>query len=700
MARFRRRPPALDIRPIRPQPRETYRPANAPPIAPWRLAAFYGVMAVVFAALVLRLYRLQIAEGPLYQLLADQNRQQLVNLPAARGVIYDRRGVLLARNVPAFNITITPAYLPDSEAQIDAIYQYLSTMTGVPVGTADERCRPGPNEADPGIRALVCEGDSLAPYRPVIIESDVPQEVAFVIRERLRELPGVGVSTSALREYPTGSLTAHIVGYMGPIPASLAEEYEALGFDTSRDRVGYAGVEATLQDVLAGRNGVRLIEKDVAGLEIRTIGEPTPPVPGNNLRLTIDVRLQTAAEAALREQIEFMNRTQNRTVTQNGAVIAMNPQTGEILALASWPTYDNQLFARFIPADYYEELSADEAKPLINQTVSGQFPPGSVFKMAAALGVLEEGTIAPDKQLFDEGKIVITNRYFPNDPGRAREFVCYKEEGHGWVDFITGIAQSCDVYFYKIGGGYEEEGVTGLGIDNLTKWARLLGYGEVTGIELPGEARGNVPENFRDWKRINLGENWATGDTYIATIGQGYVLSTPIQVLNSIASLANGGTLYQPTVVREVLDGEGNVVQPFTPRIIHRIPASPDNIRLVQRGMLEAVIGGTVTGYINTDAIGVSVAGKTGTAEYCDNLAIKKNLCQFGSWPAHAWIVLYAPYENPEIAVCAFVYNGQEGAVVAGWVAGKVLESYFNLKRIDAGQPPLDPSGAPDETGG
>jgi penicillin-binding protein 2 len=685
MARYRRSAPVVNPRPIRPQIVDPLRPSGGPPISPFRVYTFYLLLVVVFGALAYRLYQLQLVQGEEYVALADNNRYQLVNIPSPRGVIYDRNGALLARNVPAFNITITPAYLPDSEAQIDSMYAYLSSLTGVPVGTADEQCEPGPGEAEPGIRALVCEGDSLAPYRPVIIKSDVAQNVAFVVRERQRELPGVGVSVTPLRDYPTGALTAHLVGYMGPIPAALAEEYEALGFDTSRDRVGYAGVEATLQDVLAGRNGARLIEKDVAGLEMRTIGEPSPPVPGNNLRLTVDVRLQAAAESALRQRIEFLNVYQNRTVTANGVVIAINPQNGEVLALVSWPPYDNRRFARFIPSAYYEELSQDVAKPLINHAISGQFPPGSVFKMAAALGVLEEGTIDPNTQLFDAGKITITNKYFPNDPGRARDFVCYKEDGHGWVDFVTGVAQSCDVYFYKIGGGFEEEGVTGLGIDNITKWARLLGYGELSGIELPGEVRGNVPENFRDWKRINLGENWATGDTYIATIGQGFVLSTPLQVLNSIAALANGGTLYQPTVVREILDGEGNVVQPFTPHVIRRLPASPENIRLVQRGMLEAVVNGTAAGYVDVEAIGVSVAGKTGTAEYCDNLAIQKNLCVFGNWPTHAWISLYAPFENPEIAVVAFVYNGGEGAVTAGAVASRVLQAYFDLKRIDAG---------------
>lgn len=661
--------------------------SRRPSIAAGRLWTFYLLMGAALLVLAGRLWRLQIYEGEYYAARAQDNREQDLNLPAPRGVIYDRNGVQLVRNVPSFNVTITPAYLPDSDFQTEQIYARISALTGVPVRTAQEYTEEQPcgifaEGVRPGIAELVCEGEGIAPYTPVYVAKDIPRETAFLIRGEMRELPGVDISVLPLREYPIGPLVAQIVGYMGPIPESLAAEYLSLGFDPSRDKVGYAGVEASMQATLAGRNGHRGIEVDVAGQEIRTLGEPTPPRPGDNIVLTIDVRLQAAAEAALRHRINFLNTYFGRTVTSNGVVIAMNPQTGEILAMVSWPTYDNNRFARLIPFDYYNQLVNDPARPLFNHAIGGEYPPGSVYKIVAAVAALEEGVIDPERRLFDPGIITITNRYFPNDPGKARNFVCWKREGHGWVAFVRGIAESCDVYFYKITGGYPADGLPGMDIDVVAQYAHLLGYGQPSGIELPGEQDGLVPT--RDWKRINMGENWATGDTYIAAIGQGFVLSTPLQVLNSIAAVANGGTLYQPTVVREIVDGEGNVVAPFTPKVINELPFSQDTINWVRKGMLQAVVKGTATDYISLE--GISVAGKTGTAEYCDDVAQQKNLCQPGAWPAHAWFVGYAPYEKPEIAVVAFVYNGGEGAVTAGPIVNNVLRAYFDLKEIDAGR--------------
>jgi penicillin-binding protein 2 len=359
----------------------------------------------------------------------------------------------------------------------------------------------------------------------------------------------------------------------------------------------------------------------------------------------------------------------------------MNPQTGEILALVSLPTYDNQQFARFIPVDYYNELHEHPHLPLLNQAISGEHPPGSVFKLVVASGALQEGVVTPEQRVFDPGEIEIVNRYFPNDTGKTRKVVCWKRDGHGNVDFITGVAQSCDVYFYALGGGYEEGGVEngGLGIDLIHQYATWLGYNQPTGIELPGELGGLIPN--RDWKRLNIGENWSTGDTYIASIGQGYVLATPIQVLNSFTPFINGGALARPTIIREVLDGEGNVVQPFEPRVIHQTPLKRPVVDLVAKGLRQVMIDGTGKRLVQVE--GVTLAGKTGTAEYCDNIAQKAGRCKFGSWPAHAWFVGYGPFEDPEIAVLAFIYSGEEGATVAGPVVMEILDAYFELKAIE-----------------
>lgn len=650
-------------------------------IPQWRFSIFHIAMAIVFVVFVARLIQLQVVNVELYRTRAEDNRLDTINIPAPRGVIYDRNGVVLARSVPAFNITITPAGLPDDEIRLEELYQRLSDLLDVPVDTPpDDAGVTGIEGAPPtGIRELVFLQDSLAPYDSVIIASDVDRDVALVIAEDLRNMPGVNVEVVPLREYPTDSLTAHVVGYMGPITQEVEDFYVDLGFDADRDKIGYSGIEATFQDVLAGRNGSRDIEVDVAGLELRTIGEPVQPVPGNNVVLTLDVRLQAAAETALRTRIEYENQFAGQIVTQNGVAMAMNPQTGEMLAMVSWPPYENQRFARFIPFEYYSSLLEDPRRPLLNQAISGEHPPGSVFKIVIAAAALEMGVVTPEQTIFDPGEIVITNRYFPNDPGKSRRVVCWKRDGHGDVDFVTGIAQSCNVYFYSIGGGYADGGVEqGIDIEGIYQYARLFGFDEVTGIELPGEQDGLIPN--RDWKRLNLGENWSSGDTYIAAVGQGFVVTTPIQVLNSLTPFLNQGDLVRPTILREVTDGEGNIIQPFERDIIHSTGISQETLDWVRLGMERVLIDGTGKD-LALDTI--ELAGKSGTAEYCDNIAQAANLCKFGAWPEHAWFLMYAPADDPEIAVAVFVYNGGEGSLVAGPIAQEIVQAYFSLKAVD-----------------
>ena len=660
---------------------------TTPHISPWRLWSFYAVLLVCIVGFAVRLVRLQVLDYDVYTAQALDNRQDIVNIPAQRGVIFDRNRVVLARNVPSFNVAITPADLPEDDVRLQAIYHRISFLTGVPIttppldaGNASSN-RPGEDAPPPGIAEVVYAQQTIAPYVSVVVAPDVPRDVALILSEELRNLPGVSIEVSPLRDYPTGALTAHLIGYMGPITREVEEEYVEMGFDPSRDKIGYAGIEAYMQEVMAGKNGSKLIEQDVAGLELRTVGDVIQPVPGYSLMLTIDVRLQAAAAGAVRSQMILENQLREGQPVTNGVAIAIKPRSGEILAMVSLPTYDNQNFARFIPLDYYDDLLNHPHSPLFNQAISGEHPPGSVFKLAVASGALQENVVTVDQTVFDPGEIIIKNRYFPNDPGKSRKVVCYRRDGHGDVDFITGIAESCDVYFYALGGGYEAGGVSGggLGIDLLYEYARILGYNELTGVELPGERRGLIPT--RDWKRVNIGENWSSGDTYIASIGQGYVLATPLQVLNSFTPFINNGTLIKPTLIREVLDGEGNTVEAFSPTVIHQTPLSNYVIDQVSIGLRQVMIDGT--GEKVEQIEGVDMAGKTGTAEYCDNIAQAADRCQFGAWPAHAWFVGYAPFENPEIAVLAFLYSGEEGSTVAGPVVHKIIDAYFQLRSID-----------------
>jgi penicillin-binding protein 2 len=406
----------------------------------------------------------------------------------------------------------------------------------------------------------------------------------------------------------------------------------------------------------------------------------------------------------LEREINFWNNYFQEIRSTSGVVIAINPQTGEILSMVSFPSYENNRMSRLIPAYYYEQLVADPAIPLLNHAVGDVLPAGSVFKLVTAVGALNEGVVSPDQIVETPPKITITEKYFANDRGTPRDFVDWNEAGFGRLDFLGGISNSSNVYFYKLGGGYKDEIPEGLGVCRIGTYAEALGYGDYPGIGLPEEEKGLIPDP--QWKRITHGESWSTGDTYITSVGQGYVLATPLQVLMSAATVANDGKLMQPQLVGDVLDGEGNVIKSFEPIMKWDITEDPviqeyyDTtirgcepiegqtttvepwvIEKVQEGMRRAVTQGTLAKeFVN---VNIPAAGKTGTAEYCDKYAQAKNRCIPGNWPSHAWTVAYAPYENPEIAVIAFVYNGGEGASVAGPIVWQVLNAYFELEAID-----------------
>lgn len=743
----------------------------------WRALVVYAIIVGAVGVIVSRLFALQVLGQQTWVVQAVDNYEDTISEPAARGIIYDRNGFVLARNVASYNVVITPAGLPDDEADIQRIYREVSELTGVPVGgpVTEETlnnaklfsaCVPGPSIAD-----MVALGDSLAPYTPVKIVCNIDEELARVLREKAVDWPGVEVEIEPVREYPTGSLTANIVGFLGPIPAALEDAYRARGFISNRDKIGYAGVETSLDDILLGKNGQRVVQIDVAGQELRNLEPPLEPVPGNNIVLTIDTRLQKAAEAALIDEINYWNTYFGTTRISSGIVIAMNPKTGEILAMVSYPTYENNRMARFIPGYYYDQLSKDPRRPLVNNAISAEFPPGSTFKLSTATGAYNEGVIGPEKIVKTPGKLTLCERFRPTDPcteRNSRPFVDWiydrggvlNEAGFGALDFFHCIAYSSNVCFYKLGGGFEDEIPEGLGIFRLRQYARAIGYDERSGIELPGEEDGLIPDPR--WKRINTGENWSTGDTYIASVGQGYVLGTPLQVLMSGATIANHGKLMQPTIVREVQDSEGRVipmwfnpdlndfsiyeqrevvdtqgrtrvvwVNPSNPsRLLPRPPAGSYQIspfkanmkwditteprieifnceagycdttgefKIVKPSTVDAVRTGTRLA-VTEDPLGtlhkvfmedyplpIAVAGKTGTAEYCDDVARALQQCQFGSWPTHAWTLAYAPFDDPEIIILAFAYHGGEGGSVAAPIVARVMQAYFELKSVDLG---------------
>ncbi len=749
------------------------------PFQSWRLTFFQAVIFAVFLIFGLRMYELQVIRHSEFQGNADDNRLSSFPISARRGAIFDRNDSRLAFNVPAFNVTIIPAQLPsDEEAEFD-VFNRLSALVGVPP-TREIAAQAG--EFERSIEDLVDEGAGIEPFSPVIVALDVPQLVAMQILEERIYMPGVDVDPVAVREYPTGALTTHIVGYMGPIPAEDAQELRALGYNPAFDRIGYEGVERYLETRLAGVRGTILREVDVAGEVVRVIDQ-VEPIPGQNVRLTIDSELQAFAQQALIDQLADLNTAAGRAVSQQGNVIAMDPRTGEVLSLVSYPSYDNSRFARAIDGEYYLEIVSDPLRPLVNNTIKSKYPPGSVWKVITAAGVLEENVIDPNTWLLDQGQILVENRYAPNDRAASQRFVCWLRSGHGRVDMIRGIAWSCDVYFYQIGGGNPNLSAQtirpgGLGINDLFRYGTAFGIGSELGIELPFENPNRMPDP--DWKRRNEGESWSTGDTYNAAFGQGYVNVTPLQLVAAVASTINGGILHQPTIIREFLDEERQIIEPFKPHILRtlnrrmmgpgdeltlllledmlmkretslacicepnsrwydpnrcdpqgyrntvdlnpdpgieelhsyrihiplnysfngsvcqpvrfRVPSEPyhpafisdDTLALVKIGMRESVIGAGGTAQQAALPF-VEVAGKTGTAEYCDDIARPLNLCVPGQWPAHAWYTGYAPYDDPEIIIIAFVYNGGEGSQVALPIVRKTMAEYFRLKAARTG---------------
>lgn len=739
----------------------------------WRALVVYALIVGVVGLVISRLVTLQVFDVQNWTSQAVDNFTNEISDAAPRGIIYDRNGYILARNVASYNVVITPAAVPDDDADIQRIYREISKLTGVPAGgpVTDETlanaklfsaCVPGPSIAD-----MVALGDSLAPYTPVRIACNISEELARVIQEKSVDWPGVSVEIDPIREYPTGSLTANIIGFLGPISARDEDLYRGRGFVPNRDKIGYSGVETSLDDILLGRNGTRVVQVDVAGQVLRNLEPPVAPVAGDNVVLTIDTRLQKIAEASLTEEIAYWNKFLNTINISSGVVIAMNPKTGEILAMVSYPTFENNRMARFIPGYYYEQLNQDPRRPLVNNAISAEFPPGSVFKLSTATGAFNEGVIAPGKIVETPGKLVLCERFRPTDACNAnnsRDFVDWiynrrgviNEAGFGALDFYHCIAYSSNVCFYKLGGGFGDEIKEGLGIFRLGEYARALGYGQRSGIELPGEEDGLIPTP--QWKRINTGENWSTGDTYISSVGQGYVLGTPLQVLMSGATIANRGKVMQPTIVREIQDSEGRVIpawfdpndftvyerkqikdkngntrdvwfnpadpgkllaslpegsyqiSPFTPNMKWDITQTPmiaeysceqgycattGKMKTVLPSTIDAVRQGTRLA-VTEDPLGtlhkvftqdypinIAVAGKTGTAEYCDDVAAKAQQCQFGAWPTHAWTLAYAPYDDPEIIVVAFAYHGGEGGTVAAPIVARVIQAYFELKSID-----------------
>lgn len=659
---------------------------------------------MAFFVLALQLWNLQVVQGETYQQLADANRFRLVQVPSPRGVIYDRNGELLVRNRPVYNVVVIPAYLPDDATAEARVFARLSELLNLPITTQVEpvagytsgyfqtirhhqynrqiqrqiinpRSRQFTN-APQGIRDAVNQNRIAAPFLPVSIATDVDPFIIAQLEEERVNLPGVLIEIAPSRDYLHGELTSHLLGYTGPIPAEQFDSYAALNYDLT-DRVGLAGLETEYESWLRGIKGLESVEVDVTGQKIRTVSQDIEARPGHNLRLTIDVKLQAVTAEALQTQMDEVG-------SEQGVAIALNPQNGEILAMVSLPSYDNNLFSRGITRRELSLLSDDPQKPLVNHAIAGLYPPGSIFKIIPASGALQEQTVFEDTTFFDEGVLYLPNQFEPDNLDLAQPFFCWLRDGHGEVTVVSALAWSCNVYFYQVGGGYPPAEYEGLGLDRMGQYALMYGLGQAAGIDLPGELDGLVPDER--WKRLNYAETWLTGDTYNMAIGQGFILATPLQMVNAYATIANRGTLYRPHLVKEIVDADNNIVETIEPEVIGRLDLDPEYLNLVRAGLSAAVNWDNGTANEFFDVPGIDASGKTGTAEFCDNYPAC--LDRDGRVrTSHAWFASYAPTSNPEIVTVVFVYGGKQGAGVAIQgsevsipVTNRMLRHYFGIE--------------------
>ncbi len=628
-----------------------------------RMLAVRALMLAAFAVLAFQLWQLQIVRRQEFQQRADRQRFSVVAVDAPRGVFYDRNRRPLVNNIPRYVVSLVWSRLPEeAEAQLP-ILERLSSLLGIPLSSHESApvasLRGLPDRNDPGGSAHkdlvgLLEEAKKRPFEPYPIAPNVDRQRAFVLMEELPQLPGVVVQIQPTRQYLEGSLFAHLIGYMGRLPAEEVERYLSLpGSDyTPNDLVGYSGLERTMEAELHGRRGRRHIEVDAYGREVAVLATESPQ-PGHSLVLSVDRDLQARTEQFLREGMTSGKGT-------SAVAIVMSTRTGEVLSMVSLPGYDDNLFAQG-KVESYASLTQDPSLPMFDRAIAGQFPPGSSFKIIPATAALQDRVVNLSTTFRCEGTLNLQAQ-------GQWQFYCWTRKygyGHGDLNILGALAQSCDIFFYQLVGGYEE--FPGLGLDGLNHYARMFGLGEPTGIELSGEASGLVPS--AKWKRLNYNESWTTGDTYNAAIGQGFVLATPMQMANAVSAIANGGTLYRPQLVHDIVDADGRTIRPFQPQVIRRLDVSPTVLATVREGMREAVLTGTA---VKANLPEIAVAGKTGSAEFGTPDAQ-------GYRPTHAWFLAFAPYDNPEVAVVVFVEGGGEGSGVAAPIAARILRYYFGL---------------------
>ncbi len=580
------------------------------------------ICLVIFFIILSRLFWLQIIKGNEYNLIAKGNRIRQQIIPAERGIIYDRFGTPLVTNIASYNLYFIPADLPDDRNYL--IKQLAKIL------------EKNPTEINNTLNSIDYNS-----YQPILITNNLRHEQIIALKTIEDKLPGIELNTEPRRKYIENSGLAHILGYVGKInqdelKARVKEHYRF------NDYIGKNGIELFYENYLKGQDGIQEVEVNASG-KIQKILNKINPQIGQDIVLSIDLDLQ-------KKITEVLSQALKKNSTAHGAsAIALDPDSGEILAMVSLPNYDNNYFSAGILVTAYNSYLKDKNNPLFNRSIAGNYPPGSTFKPLMALAALEEGIIDKNKTFLSTGGLRIGRWFFPD----------WKYGGHGRTNVIKAIAESVNTFFYYIGGGYSD--FTGLGVDKIVTYAKKFYLSYKLGIDLPGEASGFLPT--RKWKEEVKGEPWYIGDTYHLSIGQGDILVTPLQVTTYIAAIANGGTLYRPHLLKTIITDNSSHKKFKSPDyILTKNIASKKNIDIVRQGLRSAVLKGSAR---SLQSLPVTAAGKTGTAQVG------------GHQNYHAWFTGFAPYKSPKIVLTILIENGGEGSSVSVPVFKDVINWYF-----------------------
>ncbi len=590
------------------------------------LSVIYAVGIVLFLILGVRLWQLQIVKGAESLEKAEGNIIHIKTTYAPRGVIYDRNENILAGNEARYDMLVVPALMDKNTEEKYDNYRSIAEILGIETTKVRE----------------VVEAEGVNNWNEVVIAKNIPREQALLFKTR--NIPGFFVEDIASRKYYCNEECAHVIGYTGQVSEDeLAkdDQYQPI------DQVGRSGLESYYESELKGVNGADYRIVDAAG---RTVSVLTPrdSLPGENLVTTLDVDLQKMAYEEIKAKI-------GQGDTTGGAVVISNPNTGEIITLASAPSFSAEQMSQGISEEDYAALLNDKNLPLFNRAIAGEYPPGSTFKIVTASAILSEKVAGIDDYVVDTGSLRIVNKY---DPNIVYVFWGWNHSGLGSVNVVDALALSSDIYFYIYGGGYEDK--VGLGIDRLKAYAEKYMLSKKLGIDIDGERPGFIPTP--DWKNNTFGEEWYLGDDYNTAIGQGDILATPLQVNFYTAAIANGGKIYRPHLMQRLVDKDKKTIMEIQPELLKDNIIDMENIGIIRTGLEAVTDNGTAK--ILQSAI-VKVAGKTGTAQFDNNTK------------EHAWYTCYAPVDNPQIAVTVMAEGGGEGSDAAAPIALKLINKYF-----------------------